>query len=347
MNNTKNSCPFLRRAIDLANLADREIKSNPPVGCVIVRDGKIIGEGRHEKFGEAHAEVNAYNDAVKNGFQPDENCEVYVTLEPCGHYGKTPPCAELISTFKPKAVHILEHDRHPVTSGKGLKILEDNGIKYEFYEVKGQPTLLSRFYKNNLKKQPWIILKYAQTADHFMASTQGQIQISDPYTARLTHKWRSLCDGILIGKNTLETDDPELNNRHWTGPSPIRFVVGNNFSKPLNSYKLFQGENPGILITSNKQLSESSNCIYLPQIKWDLVWSILYEKYGINSLLVEGGSQILQSIIDENAWDEARVITSNKVNEKADIAAPQLFNSLVHESTTLINDRIETYLRKN
>ncbi len=343
MNEHKNI--FLLRAIDLANLADRDIKSNPPVGCVIVENDVIIGEGRHEKFGEAHAELNAYKNAVMNGHNPDTNSEVYVTLEPCGHYGKTPPCAELISSFHPKAVHIFEKDSHPITIDKGLEILKHNEISFDFHEIAGQKSLLDRFYKNNLKKQPWIILKYAQTADHFMASSAGKIQISDQYTARLSHKWRSLCDGILIGRNTMETDDPELTNRYWSGPSPQRFVVGNSFKKPLSEYKIFQGYDAAILITTNKSIFEGIKTIVVDTIDWNDIWSILYDKYGICQLMIEGGSHLLQSVIDAGAWDEARIITSNNKIGEADILSPKISSDNLYNKIELVNDKIEFYLK--
>ncbi len=331
------------RAIDLANLSDREVKSNPPVGCVIVEDGIIIGEGRHEKYGEAHAEVNAYQDVLKNGRNPGENSEVYVTLEPCGHHGKTPPCAELIASFHPKAVHLFEKDRHPVTSEKGLEILKINEVSYDFPKLEGQSSLLDRFYKNSFSNQPWIILKYTQTADHFIGSNTGRIQISDPYTSRLTHKLRSQCDGILIGRNTLEMDDPELNNRYWSGPSPQRFVVGNSFSKPLKDFKVFHGEAPAILITTSKEQFEGIKTIHLDHLDWEDLWKILYEEHGICQLLIEGGSKILQSIIDADAWDEARVITNRYINAEADIAAPVLSNNMLLEQTELIHDEISIF----
>ncbi|HQW71326.1 MAG: bifunctional diaminohydroxyphosphoribosylaminopyrimidine deaminase/5-amino-6-(5-phosphoribosylamino)uracil reductase RibD [Saprospiraceae bacterium] len=334
---------FLLRSIDLANLADRDVKSNPPVGCVIVENDIIIGEGRHEKFGEAHAEVNAFKNATENGHNPGNNSEVYVTLEPCGHYGKTPPCAELISSFKPKAVHIFEKDSHPITADKGLELLKHNDIYFEFNEIKGQKSLLDRFYKNNLKKQPYIILKYAQTADQFMASSEGQIQISDQYTSRLSHKWRSLCDGILIGRNTLETDDPELTNRHWSGSSPQRFVVGNSFTKPLSSYKMFQGDNPAILITTNKSTFEGIKTVVVETIDWNQIWSILYDQYSIYKLMVEGGSKLLQSVIDAGAWDEARVITSKNNVENGDISAPILSAQESYDNLQLINDSVQFF----
>jgi len=343
MKNNKNI--FLLRAIDLANLADRNIKSNPPVGCVIVENDIIIGEGRHEKYGEAHAEVNAYKNAEMNGHNPGNNSEVYVTLEPCGHYGKTPPCAELISSFQPKAVHIFEKDSHPITADKGLVILKHNEISVDFKEITGQNSLLDRFYKNNLKKQPYIILKYAQTVDHFMASSKGQIQISDQYTARLSHKWRSLCDGILIGRNTLETDDPELTNRYWSGPSPQRFVVGNSFEKPLCQYKMFQEDNAAILITTNKSAIEGIKTIVVNTINWNEIWSILYEQYGICQLIVEGGSRLLQSVIDAGAWDEARVITSKNNVENANISAPILSKQGNCKKLELINDSVQFIMK--
>ena len=184
-------------------------------------------------------------------------------------------------------------------------------------------------------------MKYAQTADHFMASSKGQIQISDQYTSRLSHKWRSLCDGILIGRNTLETDDPELTNRHWSGPSPQRLVVGNSFNKPLSSYKMFQGDNPAILITTNKSTFEGIKTIAVETIDWNEIWSILYDQYGICQLMVEGGSKLLQSVIDAEAWDEARVITSSRKHNQADVRSPKLSDYSISEKFELVSDQIE------
>lgn len=334
---------FLLRTIDLALQADLRIRSNPPVGCVLVRDSRIIGEGWHKIYGQAHAEVNAVRDAIQSGHQPDEQTEVYVSLEPCGHFGKTPPCASLIAQFHPSMVTIFERDAHPVTTGKGLEILATNGVKWQMGHPENEPSLLDRFYANNIEKRPWIILKYAQTADQKMASSIRRIRISDQYTARLTHKWRSQCDGILIGSGTLNTDDARLTNRFWTGPSPHRFVIGKHFDKNIREFSMFTDGGRSTWINTGSDTSEGVDTLEFRSYQWQDLWHILYEKYNITCLMIEGGPAVLQSIADQGSFDEVRVITSSSKIEDADIASPVIAALKEVKKLKLVNDTVSWY----
>jgi diaminohydroxyphosphoribosylaminopyrimidine deaminase / 5-amino-6-(5-phosphoribosylamino)uracil reductase len=226
---------FQRRCFDLARLGVGKTLLNPPVGSIIVDvNNTVIGEGWHEKFGQAHAEVNAVDDAIKfkNDFNKDT---IYVSLEPCFHYGKTPPCVDLILEHKFKIVNITAIDPNPKVSGKSKEKLTTNHIKIEYDENLNNlsqnqlnpyfENTLTPFFIQNRFKRPFIILKWAESGDGFIGKENEQIQISNQYSKRLVHKMRSESDAILIGTNTVLIDNPELNNRFYFGKSPKRVII--------------------------------------------------------------------------------------------------------------------------
>ncbi|MBK7739151.1 MAG: bifunctional diaminohydroxyphosphoribosylaminopyrimidine deaminase/5-amino-6-(5-phosphoribosylamino)uracil reductase RibD [Saprospiraceae bacterium] len=337
---------YLQRAIDLALHAGSEIASNPPVGCVLVQGNHIIGEGWHKFYGGPHAEVNAIHDAIKSGHSP-KGSEAYVSLEPCGHYGKTPPCAMLLAENRVRQVYIAEKDHHPITSGIGLKILSEQNIETETISTLESAHLLQRFYINHFEQRPYVILKFAQSKDGMMASTNRRIPISNPYSARLVHRWRSACDGILIGSGTLNTDDPLLNNRLWFGKTPHRFVIGKKLVKQPELYKMFKEPGKCTWLNTGDDVPAS---VEKKQVSaentWSSIWKLLYQEYGITSLLVEGGTKVLQSIADEGVFDQVRIITSDISNDELNISSPSISGLRFLGEYRIASDTVRWYEKK-
>ncbi|HKZ37838.1 MAG TPA: bifunctional diaminohydroxyphosphoribosylaminopyrimidine deaminase/5-amino-6-(5-phosphoribosylamino)uracil reductase RibD, partial [Chryseolinea sp.] len=231
---------FMLRAMELALLGSGLVSPNPLVGCVITYEGKIIGEGWHKKYGEPHAEVNAVNSV------PDKRTlresTVYVTLEPCAHFGKTPPCADLLIEHQIKKVVVANLDSNPLVAGEGIRKLRSSGIEVitGVLDKKGR-ALNKRFFTIMEKQRPYIILKWAETADGFVARKNFDSKwISDEYSRQLVHKWRAEEDAVLVGMRTAQLDNPELNVRNWSGRNPIRIVI-DRFLKLNEKIHLFDG----------------------------------------------------------------------------------------------------------
>jgi diaminohydroxyphosphoribosylaminopyrimidine deaminase/5-amino-6-(5-phosphoribosylamino)uracil reductase len=293
-------------------------RPNPSVGAVIVYQNKIIGEGFTSPHGENHAEVNAIN-AVENKSLLKE-ATIFVTLEPCSHFGKTPPCADLIVKHQLKQVVIGCLDSNSLVAGKGVSHLENAGINVIVGVLETECRMHhKRFFKVQENKRPYIILKWAETNDGFVAPiTKNEIKpifISNTYSQQLVHKLRSAEHAILVGTKTVLADNPKLNIRSWSGENPIRVVLDNTLRIPKNS-NIFDGSTKTIIITSakNKNIVSSKNLIF-EEIDFSKniakqVCEVL-SKYQIQSLIVEGGTQTLQSFIDEKLWDEAMVFVGN------------------------------------
>jgi len=332
---------FMRRALELAAIGMGSVSPNPMVGCVIVHEGNIIGEGYHRKYGEAHAEVNAIN-AVK-----DESllkgATAYVTLEPCAHWGKTPPCASLLVEKKLARVVIAAMDSNPLVGGKGVKILEDSGIKVITGILEKEARVQNkRFFTQIEKKRPYVILKWAQTADGFVARTDFSSKwISNASSRQLVHKWRAEEDGILVGKNTASYDDPALNVREWVGQNPTRLVIDSKLELP-NSLKLFDQTIPTLCM--NTQKSEKLENLEYVKLREGFEISELLEvliNRNIQSLIVEGGSYLLSKFIEAELWDEARVFTSQNKFERG-IPAP-ILTQISSEIYQIENDLLHIY----
>lgn len=313
----------MRRALELAAMGLGSVSPNPMVGCVIVHGDRIIGEGYHEKYGESHAEVNAIN-AVEDQALLQE-ATVYVTLEPCAHWGKTPPCANLLVEKKIARVVIAAVDSNPLVGGKGIKILEEAGIPVSSGVLENQARIQNkRFFTQIEKQRPYVILKWAQTRDGFVARSDFSSKwISNSASRQLVHKWRSEEDGILVGKNTATYDDPSLNVREWVGKNPIRLVVDTTLQLPQN-LKLFDQTIPTICFNILKS-ERMDNMEYVKLRPGFEISELLDElfKRNIQSIIVEGGSFLLSKFIAAELWDEARVFTSQNKFE-AGILAPKL-----------------------
>lgn len=343
----------MQRAIDLAKLGAGHVSPNPMVGCVIVHNNKIIGEGWHQQFGLAHAEVNAIKSVHDTSVLSQST--LYVTLEPCSHFGKTPPCANAIIAHQFKEVQVGITDPNPLVSGRGIKLLKDAGIKVEIGILQEACSELNkRFIKYIKQQKPYVILKWAQTIDGFIAPDINQIgtanfalqkQISTPLTQKLTHKWRTEEDAILVGTNTALIDNPQLTAQAWKGKNPMRVVLdlNNRLPKTLN---LFNAETSTLVIkyddveANNQPILEYINIARNKDLP-NQILEALYQK-GLQSLIIEGGTQLLQTFIDSNCWDEAQVIIGKKEFIQG-VRAP-IINGNVIAETVLDTDLIRTIL---
>ena len=304
--------------MQIANNGIGTTRPNPSVGAVIVYQNKIIGEGFTSPHGENHAEVNAIN-AVENKSLLKE-ATIFVTLEPCSHFGKTPPCADLIVKHQLKQVVIGCLDSNSLVAGKGVSHLENAGINVIVGVLEKECRMHhKRFFKVQENKRPYIILKWAETKDGFVApiskNENKPIFISNTYSQQLVHKLRSAEHAILVGTKTVLADNPKLNIRSWSGENPVRVVLDNTLRIPKNS-NILDGSVKTIVITAakDKNIVSSKNLIF-EEIDFSKniakqVCEVL-SKYHIQSLIVEGGTQTLQTFIDEKLWDEAMVFVGN------------------------------------
>lgn len=339
---------YMFRCIELARKGAGFVAPNPMVGAVLVQDDRIIGEGWHAKYGEAHAEVGAIGQAVVQGMTDFSAATLYVSLEPCAHFGKTPPCADLIVRNGIKRVVIGCRDPFEAVNGKGIEKLKAAGIEVvEGVLEKECRELNKRFFTFHEKKRPYVILKWAQTADGFMAGKPGspRLLISNQYGNIRVHQWRSEEAAILVGTNTALLDDPELTNRLSTGPSPVRLVVDMNLRLPA-SLKLFNREQKTIVINSVNS-AESDNLIYYRIDKnKSLISQLMDALYQLNiqSVLVEGGRQLLDAFIQSGTWDEALVIINKDIRVGEGLPAPVLANEVQENRESLLNDELLTWL---
>jgi diaminohydroxyphosphoribosylaminopyrimidine deaminase/5-amino-6-(5-phosphoribosylamino)uracil reductase len=329
---------FMRRCLELAELGAGLVSPNPMVGAVVVHDGKIIGEGYHQKYGEAHAEVNAIGQVIArfdNAAELLKQSTIYVSLEPCAHYGKTPPCADLIIKHQISLVVVGTRDPFVQVDGKGIEKLEAAGIGVICGVLERECQWLNRrFFTKVQKHRPYIILKWAQTNDGFFAPDDGsQLWITGPEARRLVHKWRSEEDAILVGKNTAAIDNPQLNVRYWEGRSPKRVVIDKRLelNKALNIFDqsvetLVFNEVEFNVDGKNKYIALEDFERYVPQY-------ILYQLYlqDIQSVIIEGGARTLQTFIEAGLWDEARIFTGKTVLTNG-IKSPQITGILAGES---------------
>ncbi len=335
---------FMRRALELASLGIGNVSPNPLVGSVVVHEGKIIGEGWHKKFGEAHAEVNAI-ESVENKNLLKEST-VYVNLEPCSHFGKTPPCADMLISRQVKKVVVANLDSNPLVAGNGIKKLRAEGIEVitGILDKQGKE-LNKRFFTFMEKHRPYIILKWAETADGFIARENYDSKwISNEYSRQLVHKWRAEEDAILVGAKTAAHDNPQLNVRDWTGRNPIRIVI-DRFLKLDDNLHLFDQKQKTILYNLIKH--EEHPFLSLVRIDEDnLFENLVHDLYKkqVQSVIVEGGATMLTFFIELGLWDEARVFQSSRTFNKG-IPAPALSGRLA-ESHSVQSDALRIYFPK-
>ncbi|MEL7122286.1 MAG: bifunctional diaminohydroxyphosphoribosylaminopyrimidine deaminase/5-amino-6-(5-phosphoribosylamino)uracil reductase RibD [Bacteroidota bacterium] len=307
--------PFIKRCFDLARLGNGHVAPNPMVGAVLVHNQRIIGEGYHKAYGKAHAEVNAVGSVKESDKHLIPDSTIYVSLEPCNFFGKTPPCTGLILKNKIPRVVISSFDNTPEVAGKAAKMLQTKGVEVITAVLQQEGDELNRIRtKIVANERPYVLLKYAQSKDgYFAPADDKQFWITNAFSKRLVHKWRSECDAIIVGTNTAAIDDPQLNNRLYFGKSPLRIVLDQSL-KLRRGLHLFSDGAPTLLVTE-KKLKAYPDYLEILNLPFDdqLLPNLLKELHQrkIGSLMVEGGAQLLQSFIKSDLWDEARVLTGD------------------------------------
>ena len=350
----------MQRCLELAGLGAGYVAPNPMVGAVLVHEDRIIAEGWHQRYGGPHAEVNAIRRAAQNGLTDLSESTLYVSLEPCVHHGKTPPCTDLIIQHKIPKVVIGCRDPFKEVDGKGIEKLKAAGVEVELADrllAYACKNMNKRFFTFHTKQRPYIILKWAQTADGKIAPLNppqggtsgnlvvGRLLISNEYSNRLVHKWRSEEASILVGTNTALLDDPELTTRLWPGPSPIRLVVDMDLKLP-SSLKIFDQQVRTIIFNTVKQDEDGKLLFYKITGNKSLVQQLMNALYelDIQSVIVEGGAKLLQSFMNDGVWDETRIIQNYSLQAGEGLNAPQPENAILVESKELFSDTIETYV---
>ncbi|HXB93853.1 MAG TPA: bifunctional diaminohydroxyphosphoribosylaminopyrimidine deaminase/5-amino-6-(5-phosphoribosylamino)uracil reductase RibD [Puia sp.] len=334
------------RCLELARLGAGYVAPNPMVGAVLVFEDRIIGEGYHRKYGGPHAEPECIDSVSANDRALIGRSTLYVSLEPCAHHGKTPPCADLIIRMGIPRVVIGCRDPFPEVNGKGIERLRMAGVEVDTGVLEKECVQLNRrFFTFHLRHRPYIVLKWAQTANGFISGTNGRLHISNDITDRLVHKWRAEEAAILVGPRTALLDDPALTTRLWPGPNPVRLVIDKTLELP-SSLQLFDRTVKTIVFNRRKhedvdthlqyyQLADDSALIH------QVVTALHHLK--IQSVLVEGGARLLQSFIDEGYWDEARVIVGNMLQPPEGLPAPRLHDAHPVSQEMILSDTIRYY----
>lgn len=337
----------MRRCLELAKNGIGTTRPNPSVGAVVVYNDKIIGEGFTSPYGGPHAEVNAIRSVKDEELLAKST--IYVTLEPCSHFGKTPPCSDLIISKGIRKVVIGTVDTHSVVAGKGIEKLKSNGCNVVVGVLEEEcKKHHKRFFTVQNKKRPFVILKWAETSNGFIApkskENQSPVWISNEYAKQLVHKWRAEEHAILVGTNTVLADNPKLNVRSWTGQNPVRIVLDRTL-KLSSDLSIYDQTVKTIIVSQIERESTNENLVYERiNFESDVPKQILevLSKHKIQSVIIEGGAVTLQSFIDDNLWDEARVFIGNN-NFEDGIKAPTL-NGKLEKEEQLTNNILRTYL---
>ena len=360
---------YIKRCIDIAKNGLGTTAPNPMVGCVIVHDNQIIGEGFTSPYGGPHAEVNAINSVMDKSLLI--NSTLYVTLEPCSHFGKTPPCADMIVNHKISKVVIGTMDTHSKVAGKGIEKLMKSGLEVlvGILEAECQEHH-KRFFTFHNQHRPYIILKWAETADGYIApktkNEQKPVWITNELSRQLVHKWRAEEQAILVGTTTVTEDNPSLTVRDWTGINPVRIILDKDM-KLLRDHSVFNEGTKTLLISSAEHVTMMKrkarewnqdedtpklDAVFSDDWQFDFIdWnqehniafqlSQLLHKRQINSVIIEGGAKTLQTFIDENLWDEARVFTGSS-NFSEGVKAPKFSGKMISEDK-LLTDILKIY----
>ena len=339
---------YIKRCLQIAENGIGTSRPNPSVGAVIVCKNKIIGEGFTSPFGGMHAEVNAINSVLDKNLL--KYATLYVSLEPCAHIGKTPPCVELIVKYKFKNVVIGCLDTNSLVAGKGIKYLESAGVNVFLGVLENQCLEHHRrFFTVHNKKRPYIILKWAETINGFIAphtkEDKSPVWLSNQYSQQLVHKLRSKEHAILVGTNTVLEDNPRLNIRNWSGEDPVKIIIDRTLRIPTDA-KIFDNSTKTIIITQlSHDRQEYKSNIVLEQISFSNNFAIqiceILQKHKIQSLIVEGGSKTLKTFIDADIWDEAMVFIGD-INLNQGVKAPLLLSKKYSE-INIKNDFLKLY----
>lgn len=314
----------MRRALELAEYGRGHVTPNPVVGCVVTYKGKIIGEGWHREYGGPHAEVNAVSQVADKSLL--RQATAYVTLEPCAHHGKTPPCADMLIREGIQRVVVALEDPNPLVGGKGLTRMREAGIDVVTGVLQEEAQSQNRrFLTRYHAVRPYIILKWAQTGDGFIARENGDSKwISNAQARQWVHKWRAEESAILVGSNTVKQDNPALTVRDWSGKHPTRIVLDRSGSLG-SGYQLFDGSVPTRLYTQQPGISVENTTVITCSGN-DFLQEVLTDMHSakLDSVFIEGGTQVLGAFIDAGLWDEARIVTAPQTSFGSGIAAPRL-----------------------
>ena len=336
----------MQRCLDLASLGSGNVAPNPMVGAVLVYDNEVIGEGFHQQYGQAHAEVNCINSVQQHNKHLIEKSTLYISLEPCNHFGKTPPCSDLIIAHKIPKVVIACTDPFEKVNGSGIKKLSDSDVEVITGILEKEAIELNkRFFTFHQQKRPYIILKWAQSENQYISAFQGKsIKISNALTDVLVHKWRSEAAAIMVGTNTVMLDNPSLTTRNWIGKNPIRIFIDRNL-KIAQTAKILDQSAPTIILNQNINKIEGENDFI--QINFDheiipQLNELLYQK-NVQSIIIEGGAKLLQTFIDTDLWDEARIITNQTMCIENGIASPNFDYKSCFKQEKIENDLIQYF----
>ncbi len=337
----------MNRCIQLAKKGAGNVAPNPMVGAVLVYGNKIIGEGYHQKYGKAHAEVNCINNVAEEDTTLINQSTLYVSLEPCSHFGKTPPCADMIIQNKIRKVVIGCKDVFKEVYGKGIQKLKDAGTEVITGVLENECIDLNkRFFTFHEKFRPYIILKWAQSINGKIGTKGNErVLISNDYSNRLVHKWRSEEAAILIGTNTALKDDPALTTRLWHGKNPVRIIIDKEL-RLSPTLKVFNGEAKTIVYNLVKNLNEET-FVHIKLEKENFIDQLIQSLFEMNiqSVIIEGGAKTLQYFIDNGLWDEARVITNEELIIENGIASPEMKNFIFEKQERYLRDVI-SYFKK-
>lgn len=339
----------MKRCLELAQMGKGYVAPNPMVGAVLVHEGRIIGEGWHKEYGKAHAEVNCIDSVTPEDKHLIPESTMYVSLEPCAHHGKTPPCAERLVKEQVKEVIVCNADPFEKVGGRGMQILKNNNIATTTGMLEAEGKWVNRrFFCFQEQKRPYIILKWAQSANGIFAPYGNRrYQISNELSQRLVHKWRTEEAAIMVGTNTALADNPQLTARLWQGKQPLRIVIDRSLILPT-SLKLFDKEVDTWVVNDKKEEKGGNLNYILLDFENNLLESILKKLHeaNIQSIIIEGGAKLLNSFIEKGLWDEARIFTGDKQIEHG-IPAPGLNDANKVIDTPLETDRLEVYVNKN
>lgn len=340
---------YMHRCLELAARGGVSVAPNPMVGAVLVYQNRIIGEGYHQQYGGAHAEVNCIASVLKTDIDKISKSTLYVSLEPCSHFGKTPPCTNLIVQHKIPRVVIGCEDSFEKVKGSGILQLKEKGVEVVVGILKKEALDVNRrFFSFNKYKRPYIVLKWAQTKDGFIATkNDSRLFISNELTNRLVHKWRSEEAAVLVGANTVLRDDPVLDNRLWFGPPPVKVIIDPRLRLP-HHLKIFKGGVKTIVLNRLEEKTEGP-VQYVKIEEGNFLRNALTRLYEmkIMGLFVEGGGKTLQSFIDAGFWDEAKIITNTNLFAAQGLTAPLLIGADLTGEDHILADSVQYFKNRN
>jgi diaminohydroxyphosphoribosylaminopyrimidine deaminase/5-amino-6-(5-phosphoribosylamino)uracil reductase len=335
---------YLQRCLQLAALGAGNTAPNPMVGAVLVHNDRILGEGYHRQYGEAHAEVNCLSRVAEADKPLIPDSTLYVSLEPCSHFGKTPPCVDLILKHDIKKVVIGAQDVASHVNGQGIQKLKEHGVEILEYDYQAECVYSNRrFFTFHQKKRPYLILKWAQSADGFIGKTDERVSLSNPITNMLVHKWRSEESAIWVGFKTALLDNPRLNVRHHTGKNPVRIVLDRDLTLP-HTHHLFN-DDAETIVFNFKRSQQNQNISYVRIDSMNYLEEILQELHARNilSVLVEGGQKLHRELIHAQLYDELRKIETPSFLHQG-VKAPSLPENIrCTQNIPVLSDQISIY----